>query len=128
MTLMRAILAALILCTALSAAQAAEPSPEMIAHGKALVDAGDCYSCHTSDPAKPFAGGVRIETPFGAINDTAHRVTLVLEAAMMREARLNFHPLVNTRTTGLASADLVRFLRATGHEPAVVAFAQRKSA
>ena len=64
---MRAILACLFLCTALSAAQAAEPSPEMIAHGKALVDAGDCYSCHTSDPAKPFAGGVRIETPFGAI-------------------------------------------------------------
>jgi mono/diheme cytochrome c family protein len=64
---MRAILAGLILCTALSAARSAEPSPETIARGKALVDAGDCYSCHTSDPAKPFAGGLRIETPFGAI-------------------------------------------------------------
>src|SRR5689334_13259652 len=64
---MRAILAGLFLCTALSAAQAAEPSQDAIARGKALVDAGDCYSCHTSDPAKPFAGGVRIETPFGAI-------------------------------------------------------------
>ena len=64
---MRAILAALFLCTALAAAQAAEPSQETIARGKALVDAGDCSSCHTSDPAKPFAGGVRIETPFGAI-------------------------------------------------------------
>ena len=67
MSLMRAIPAALVLCTALSAAQAIEPSPEMIARGKAVVDAGNCYSCHTSDPAKPFAGGVRIETPFGAI-------------------------------------------------------------
>src|ERR1700750_972908 len=66
-SLMRAILASLFLCTALSAGQAAEPSQEMIARGKALVDAGDCYSCHTSDPAKPFAGGVRIETPFCAI-------------------------------------------------------------
>ncbi len=64
---MRAILAALFLCTALSAAQAAEPSQDVIARGKALVDAGDCFSCHTSDPAKPFAGGLRIETPFGAI-------------------------------------------------------------
>ena len=60
-------------------------------------------------------------TPFGAINDAAGRVTVVLDAAMMAHQRLNFHPLVNTRTTGLASADLVRFLRATGHEPLIVA-------
>jgi len=43
-----------------------------------------------------------------------------LDAALMRHARLNFHPLVNTRTTGLESADLVRFLEATGHRPIVV--------
>src|SRR5262249_34063166 len=49
------------------AARAAEPPPDTVARGKALVEAGDCYSCHTSDPAKPFAGGVKIETPFGAI-------------------------------------------------------------
>ena len=60
-------------------------------------------------------------TPFGAINDAERRVTVVLDAEMMKHARLNFHPLVNTRTTGLASADLVRFLQATGHEPLVVA-------
>jgi Ala-tRNA(Pro) deacylase len=60
-------------------------------------------------------------TPFGAINDTERRLTVVLDAEMMRHERLNFHPLVNTRTTGLASADLVRFLRATGHEPLIVA-------
>jgi len=60
-------------------------------------------------------------TPFGAINDKAGRVTIVLDAAMMRHERLNFHPLVNTSTTGLASADLVRFLRATGHEPVIAA-------
>jgi Ala-tRNA(Pro) deacylase len=58
-------------------------------------------------------------TPFGAINDEAGRVTVVLDAAMMAHERLNFHPLVNTRTTGLASADLVKFLRATGHEPMI---------
>jgi Ala-tRNA(Pro) deacylase len=60
-------------------------------------------------------------TPFGAINDAERRVTVVLDAGMMRHERLNFHPLVNTRTTGLASADLHTFLRATGHEPLVVA-------
>ncbi len=65
---MRAILAPLFLCGALAAGQAqAEPSDETIAHGKALVEAGGCISCHTADPAKPFAGGKRIDTPFGAI-------------------------------------------------------------
>src|SRR5271170_8339908 len=44
-------------------------------------------------------------TPFGAINDQAGKVRVVLDEAMMRHQRLNFHPLVNTRTTGLASAD-----------------------
>jgi Ala-tRNA(Pro) deacylase len=64
-------------------------------------------------------------TPFGAINDEAGRVTVVLDEAMMREERLNFHPLINTRTTGLASADLVKFLRLTGHEPLIVALGQQ---
>ena len=67
-------------------------------------------------------------TPFGAINDEAGRVRVVLDEAMMRHERLNFHPLVNTRTTGLASADLVKFLRATGHEPLVVALGQDEAA
>jgi Ala-tRNA(Pro) deacylase len=60
-------------------------------------------------------------TPFGAINDQAGRVRVALDEAMMRHERLNFHPLVNTRTTGLASENLIKFLRATGHEPLVVA-------
>jgi Ala-tRNA(Pro) deacylase len=63
-------------------------------------------------------------TPFGAINDQARKVRVVLDEAMMRHQRLNFHPLVNTRTTGLASTDLIKFLRATGHEPLVVALGQ----
>jgi mono/diheme cytochrome c family protein len=65
---MRAILAAALLCTASARAQAqAEPSAETIALGKALTEAADCASCHTADPAKPFAGGKRIDTPFGGI-------------------------------------------------------------
>ena len=66
-------------------------------------------------------------TPFGAINDSEGRVTVVLDADMMRHERLNFHPLVNTRTTGLASVDLVKFLRATGHEPVVAALGDARS-
>ena len=59
-------------------------------------------------------------TPFGAINDVEGRVTVVLDAEMMKHERLNFHPRVNTRTTGLASADLVKFLRAANHDPLIV--------
>jgi len=65
---MPAILRSLILCSAFACgAASAEPSAETIARGKALVEAGDCASCHTSDPQKPFAGGKRIDTPSGAI-------------------------------------------------------------
>ena len=67
-------------------------------------------------------------TPFGAINDKAAKVSVVLDEAMMRHERLNFHPLVNTRTTGLKSADLMKFLRATGHEPVIVALGQDQAA
>ena len=66
-------------------------------------------------------------TPFGAINDEAGRVKVVLDEAMMRHEMLNFHPLINTRTTGLASADLVKFLRATGHEPLITALGQEQA-
>ena len=73
---MRTILASLLLCSALAMGAghaqqnvqpAAELTPEDIARGKALAEAGDCASCHTADPAKPFAGGRRIESPFGSI-------------------------------------------------------------
>ena len=62
-----AILIALALCTASSIAAGAAPSPETIAKGKALTEAGGCAGCHTADPSKPYAGGKRIDTPFGGI-------------------------------------------------------------
>ena len=60
-------------------------------------------------------------TPFGAINDAAARVQVVLDAAMMGCATLNYHPLVNTMTTAIARDDLVKFLAATGHPPRIAA-------
>jgi mono/diheme cytochrome c family protein len=65
---MRAILAIVFLCTAFTYGKAQpQPSAETIARGKALTEAADCASCHTADPSKPFAGGKRIDTPFGGI-------------------------------------------------------------
>jgi Ala-tRNA(Pro) deacylase len=62
-------------------------------------------------------------TPFGVINDTGARVTVVLDAAMMGHDPLNFHPLVNTMTTSIGREDLLAFLRSTGHEPRIMAVA-----
>lgn len=59
-------------------------------------------------------------TPFGAINDREGRVTVALDAALLAHERINLHPLVNSATTTIAPADLLTFLRATGHEPLVV--------
>jgi Ala-tRNA(Pro) deacylase len=61
-------------------------------------------------------------TPFGLINDRESRVRVVLDAALAGEAPVNFHPLVNTATTTIASADLLAFLRATGHDPLLIDF------
>lgn len=38
-----------------------------VVRGKALVTAGDCVACHTTAGGKPFAGGLALQTPFGAI-------------------------------------------------------------
>jgi Ala-tRNA(Pro) deacylase len=56
-------------------------------------------------------------TPFALINDLDCRVKVVLDAAMLVHELVNFHPLVNTMTTTISSADLVRFVRACGHDP-----------
>src|SRR5581483_8571346 len=60
-------------------------------------------------------------TPFGAINDKAGRLTVVLDQPMLKHEILNYHPLVNTKTTAIGREDLLKFLRATGHEPRIVA-------
>ena len=62
-------------------------------------------------------------TPFALINDKARRVTVILDADMMRYERLNYHPLENTATTNIAREDLLRFIRSCGHEPRILAAA-----
>ena len=62
-------------------------------------------------------------TPFGLINDTACRVNVVLDAAMMAHELVNYHPLQNTATTTIRSADLLTFIRSLGHDPKIVAVA-----
>ncbi len=60
-------------------------------------------------------------TPFSLINDKANKTNVILDAAMMKLELLNFHPLKNDATTTISSVDLIKFIKATGHEPKVVA-------
>jgi len=66
-------------------------------------------------------------TPFGVINDTALRLTVVVDAAMLDHATLNFHPLVNTMTTSIARDDLLKFIESTGHKPRIERVSTRES-
>jgi Ala-tRNA(Pro) deacylase len=59
-------------------------------------------------------------TPFAAANDPEGQVTVILDANLMEHERVNFHPLVNSMTTGVHRDDLLKFLRATGHEPRIL--------
>ena len=56
-------------------------------------------------------------TPLALVNDEAHAVRLVLDRGVADCGPVNAHPLVNTMTTALAPADLLRFFEATGHTP-----------
>lgn len=64
-------------------------------------------------------------TPFAAINDEAPdsgetKVQIVLDAQMMEADLVNYHPLLNSMTTALSPASLLRFLHSTGHEARIV--------
>lgn len=58
---------------------------------------------------------------FGAINDTGHQVRVIVDEALMRHAVINAHPLTNEATTSIHRDDLLKFLKATGHEPHILA-------
>lgn len=59
-------------------------------------------------------------TAFGALNDTHKQVTFVLDEDLMKHDIINAHPLQNDATTSIAAADLLHFMRATGHDPVVL--------
>lgn len=67
-------------------------------------------------------------TPFALINaeggarEAARDATLsvVLDARMLAEEIVNYHPLTNDATTAISPADLLRFIREMGYEPAIL--------
>jgi Ala-tRNA(Pro) deacylase len=67
-------------------------------------------------------------TAFAVINDPDRRVRVVLDDELLKFATINCHPLENTATTNIARPDLLRFIRACGHEPSIVTLGGATSA
>ncbi|WP_186193760.1 c-type cytochrome [Burkholderia gladioli] len=86
------------LCTGAAAAadapaNAGNADAALVARGEYLARAGDCIACHTAPHGKPFAGGLKMTTPMGAIYTT------------------NITPDANHGIGGYSEADFARALR-----------------
>lgn len=62
-------------------------------------------------------------TPLSIINDKNNQIIVVLDASLMQAEQVNFHPLINTESTGLHPQELLKFLQSCDHEPILVDFA-----
>ncbi len=58
-------------------------------------------------------------TAFALMNDASGRVSAVIDRNLMVHDTINCHPMENTATTSIAREELLRFIRATGHEPVI---------
>jgi mono/diheme cytochrome c family protein len=54
-----------VLIASWSLATVAEAQQTQVQRGEYLTRAGDCVSCHTAKGGAPYAGGLRMDTPFG---------------------------------------------------------------
>jgi len=61
-------------------------------------------------------------TLFSIINDVDGDVTLIIDQRLTEHELVNFHPLLNNATTAITSQDMIKFAKATGHDPIVLDF------
>ena len=59
-------------------------------------------------------------TALALINDRDCRVCAIIDKALMAFDTINCHPLENCATTNIARDDLLRFIRACGHDPRIL--------
>jgi Ala-tRNA(Pro) deacylase len=62
-------------------------------------------------------------TAFALINDREQQVRVVFDRELMLHETINCHPLENIATTSIARDDILRFIRACGHEPRIASLA-----
>lgn len=53
---------------------------------------------------------------FGLLNNADHDVQVYFDRAIMDEARMSFHPNINTSTIFVATGDLLKFLQNLGYD------------
>ena len=58
-------------------------------------------------------------TPLALMNDEEGLVTVVIDVDLMGADQLNFHPLVNTESTGIRPDDLLVFIDSCGREAVI---------
>ncbi len=54
-------------------------------------------------------------SPLSLINDKNHEVSFFIDRKLLKNNRLNFHPLINTLTISILSRDFLQFLDITNH-------------
>jgi Ala-tRNA(Pro) deacylase len=59
-------------------------------------------------------------TPLALVNDARRQVRFAIDRALATSEFIACHPLVNTATVSLRTADLFRLLRSVGIEPAII--------
>ena len=59
-------------------------------------------------------------TVFGLLNDVESKVKVVLDETLMENTVINANPLTNEATTSIAAEDLVKFIKASGHDPVIL--------
>jgi len=91
-----------------------------VRRGANLARLGMCAACHTADPAKPFAGGLALATPFGAVYSsnitpdartgigawTGAAFTRAMRQGVARDGRLLYPAFPYTHYTKLAQDDV----------------------
>ncbi|HVZ99901.1 MAG TPA: prolyl-tRNA synthetase associated domain-containing protein [Caulobacterales bacterium] len=61
-------------------------------------------------------------TIFALLNDTDHKVRLLLDRALLEYDPVHFHPLTNDASTAVSPDGLLAFLRSLGRDPVLLAF------
>jgi Ala-tRNA(Pro) deacylase len=67
-------------------------------------------------------------TAFAVINDLDQQVTMIVDRRLASYERVNCHPLINTMTTGISYADLLKFLGEVGHAPTILDIGEGRGA
>ena len=61
-------------------------------------------------------------SPFALVNDITSAVRFVIDSVLTQTEVIYLHPLVNTRTTTIATSDLLAYCARTGHKAEIITF------